>query len=475
MTTQVKNRQHGLWRSRWAAIGAAVAVTLGAGGLFVAQAATDTSSSFVAVNPTRILDTRSGIGLTGPFVSGVPRTLRVTGSIDTAVGTRVVVPAGATGVVMNVTLVRPEAAGFISLRPGNATGQPTTSSLSASSGATIANQVTVGLPVSGTGAGRMQLWWQSVNASARTTVLVDVVGYFVEGPSGPQGPQGEQGIDGDQGPQGPEGPEGPKGDDGADGASAYDLWFDDRGCAPEDDGCSLEDFLADIARMNAAFPDVRYVTNQVATSESTVTASCPEGYQVIGGGALRSGSTNDLRSSFPAGDGTSWTAQWNASATNNTAYAICVPSDGLTLSGGLSAANATTVTASCPAGTRVVGGGGSATSTSRELLQSFPFSDTQWRAVFDSGSTGNTAFVICAPWDTRDISLVTAAASATTVTANCPPATRLLGGGRSYGSASDPRSMWPVTDIDGSLRSFSVTFASANTGNTAYAVCAAMP
>ena len=28
-----------LWRSRWAAIGAAVAVSLGAGGIFVAQAA----------------------------------------------------------------------------------------------------------------------------------------------------------------------------------------------------------------------------------------------------------------------------------------------------------------------------------------------------------------------------------------------------------------------------------------------------
>ena len=37
----------GLWRSRWAAVGAAVAVSLGAGGLFVAQAAPGPSESTI--------------------------------------------------------------------------------------------------------------------------------------------------------------------------------------------------------------------------------------------------------------------------------------------------------------------------------------------------------------------------------------------------------------------------------------------
>ena len=58
-----------LWRSRWAAIGAAVAVTFGAGGLFAASAASP-ESTVVTIEPVRILDTRdpTDIGLPGPFV-----------------------------------------------------------------------------------------------------------------------------------------------------------------------------------------------------------------------------------------------------------------------------------------------------------------------------------------------------------------------------------------------------------------------
>ena len=58
----------GLWRSRWAAIGAAVAVTFGAGGLFAANAASPESST-VSIAPVRVLDTRTDVGLAGPFVS----------------------------------------------------------------------------------------------------------------------------------------------------------------------------------------------------------------------------------------------------------------------------------------------------------------------------------------------------------------------------------------------------------------------
>ena len=47
----ITKQSTGMWRTRWATIGAAVAVTLGAGGLFAANA-TATSSSFVPVSPT---------------------------------------------------------------------------------------------------------------------------------------------------------------------------------------------------------------------------------------------------------------------------------------------------------------------------------------------------------------------------------------------------------------------------------------
>jgi len=122
----------GLWRTRWAAIGAAVAVTLGGGGLFVVNAASGPASSVVTIDPVRILDTRTDVGLVGPFVSGVSRKLQVAGGA---------VPAGATGVLLNVTVVAPSAAGFLSVRPGDATGAPSTSSLNFVAGDVVPNSV----------------------------------------------------------------------------------------------------------------------------------------------------------------------------------------------------------------------------------------------------------------------------------------------------------------------------------------------
>ena len=76
-------------------------------------------STVVMVEPTRILDTRYNIGLTGQVVAGASRKLVVTGEIDTyidATSTTIakqVVPAGATGVLFNVTAVSPTATGFL--------------------------------------------------------------------------------------------------------------------------------------------------------------------------------------------------------------------------------------------------------------------------------------------------------------------------------------------------------------------------
>ena len=58
------------WRSRWAPIGAAVAVSMGAGGFLIAEAASSPESDMVLIDPVRILDTRDpvSVGLPGPFV-----------------------------------------------------------------------------------------------------------------------------------------------------------------------------------------------------------------------------------------------------------------------------------------------------------------------------------------------------------------------------------------------------------------------
>lgn len=192
-------RRRGLWRSRWAAIGAAVAVTLGGGGIFVAQAVSGPASSVVSIDPVRILDTRTDVGLPGPFVSAVSQKLKVTGPVPTSTGTQTPVPVGATGVLLNVTVVNPTAAGFLAVRPGDATGAPSTSSLNFNAGDIVPNSVQVGLPTAGANAGQIDITSDAFGQAGPTTeVLIDVVGYLVAGgagvgPAGPQGPAGPAG------------------------------------------------------------------------------------------------------------------------------------------------------------------------------------------------------------------------------------------------------------------------------------------
>ena len=226
-------------RSRWAAVGAAVAVTLGAGGLFAAQAAAPTASVYVPVDATRVLDTRpaTNIGLTGPFTSLTSRKLALTGVIDTDAGDQQIIPAGATAVIYNVTVVKPGAAGFVTLRPGDASGTPSTSSINFDAGVQIANGGTVTLPVTGANAGVIDIFYRGSVSGATTDIVIDVTGYYVAGsgtagptgPTGPTGPQGEQGeigaagrrgpsgLQGEQGEQGLPGEQGPKGEQGLPG------------------------------------------------------------------------------------------------------------------------------------------------------------------------------------------------------------------------------------------------------------------
>ena len=137
-----------LLRSRWAAIGAAVAVTLGAGGLISVGASNDTSS-LVPITPTRVLDTRSGdrVGSLDTAGASDPYRLKVTGGNG--------IPAsGVTAVSLNVTAVGTQTndyGGFLSVYPcaSVSTTKPDVSNMNFGSGQTIANAVTV--PVSADG------------------------------------------------------------------------------------------------------------------------------------------------------------------------------------------------------------------------------------------------------------------------------------------------------------------------------------
>jgi hypothetical protein len=158
-----------------------VAVSIGGGGVFLAQASPGANeSTIVSVAPARVLDTRDplNVGLSGPFVSGESQKLVVTGAVPTTTGTATVVPVGATGVLLNVTAVSATADGFISVRPGDASGVPSTSSLNFSAGSVVPNAVQVAVPATGANAGQIDITYDAYGAAGQTTdVLVDVVGY----------------------------------------------------------------------------------------------------------------------------------------------------------------------------------------------------------------------------------------------------------------------------------------------------------
>jgi hypothetical protein len=160
----------------------------------------------------RVLDTRSDLGL-AEVTDGVAGTLKVTGSIPTAtsngVVNAVVVPAGATAVVLNVTAVNPTAGGYVSLRPGDATGAPTVSTLNVTAGGTFPNGATITIPTTGAYAGQIQVWYEAEYTTVGSTeLLIDIAGYYelassgtagATGPAGPAGPQGETGPAGANG------------------------------------------------------------------------------------------------------------------------------------------------------------------------------------------------------------------------------------------------------------------------------------
>ena len=196
-----------------------------------------TESTTVTVEPTRVLDTRIDVGLSGNLVARTPRKLTVTGAIptsDEANGTtpiKTVIPTGATGAILNVTSFNPTSSGFISIRPGDATGLPSTSNLNVSPGQIVPNSVTVAIPTSGPNAGQIDIAYGD-NPGSTTGIIIDLVGYTTNtglidlsnrlialeaavdtGTAGIPGPAGPKGDDGDPGTPGADGADGADGDD----------------------------------------------------------------------------------------------------------------------------------------------------------------------------------------------------------------------------------------------------------------------
>ncbi len=155
-------------RTRWAAVGAAVAVSVGAGGIWHAEAASGggaDGSVLTAITPQRLLDTRGASPVGELDGSGAPLRLQVTGDA---------VPSGASAVVMNVTAVQARASavgGFVTVYPCDVP-RPNTSNLNFVDGQTVPNQVTVALAADGT---------VCFHVYGRAHLLADVTGYVDDG------------------------------------------------------------------------------------------------------------------------------------------------------------------------------------------------------------------------------------------------------------------------------------------------------
>ncbi len=122
------------------------------------------SGGFHSLSPTRILDTRTGVGLQGPVVEGISRRLKVTGLAG--------VPEGnVTAVVLNVTATNATASSFLSIWPGGA--KPNTSNLNFQQRTDAANLVVARVSSDGTIA--------MDNAFGSVDVIADVAGWFDTG------------------------------------------------------------------------------------------------------------------------------------------------------------------------------------------------------------------------------------------------------------------------------------------------------
>ena len=129
-------------------------------------------AGFAAVDPSRILDTRSpSVGAPAAKVGpGGFVDLQVTGTLPTADGSTITVPADARAVVLNVTVTGATAGTDIRVYPPNGDAVPLVSNLNVRAGQTTPNLVTVAV---GPG-GKVRLR----NAGGSVNLIADLAGYY---------------------------------------------------------------------------------------------------------------------------------------------------------------------------------------------------------------------------------------------------------------------------------------------------------
>lgn len=177
-TTPDSTRRLGFTRSRWAAIGAAVAVTVGAVGLGGLDSASAEKSSgdrpvFVPVNPCRLVDTRSGPDNVGPRSTPMGNdetaTFQAHGENGKCTGASAI-PNDALALSMNVTALKATGPTFLTFWGDGA--NPGTANLNPTSGQPpIPNAVTTPLSMTGS--------FNIYNERNNVDVVIDLNGYYV--------------------------------------------------------------------------------------------------------------------------------------------------------------------------------------------------------------------------------------------------------------------------------------------------------
>ena len=152
-----------------------ICVTAGTPGRFHRLGGTATSGSFTAVQPTRVHDTRKGSPPAGALGGGRSRLVAVARGINPSTGALLatdLVPAGATAVSCNVTVLATTGTGSLSVVPGDATSATTTAVGWTATG----QQVTGGLIVRVDPARRLKF---VTTGSGSAHYLLDVTGYWL--------------------------------------------------------------------------------------------------------------------------------------------------------------------------------------------------------------------------------------------------------------------------------------------------------
>ena len=158
-------------RTRWAAVGAAVAISMGAGGIGIGHAVTDSGAKPIVKNiePCRLASTRPAPDTVGSRTTGIgpdeTYDLDGWGSVGNCN-----LPNGTAGLALNVTAVGPTAPTFLTIFPAGV-ARPVTSNLNPTPGQPpTPNAVNVDLNASG----RFSVY----NLAGSVHVIVDVVGIY---------------------------------------------------------------------------------------------------------------------------------------------------------------------------------------------------------------------------------------------------------------------------------------------------------